>query len=102
MEHEKEYLKQNGRADLAAKVDAVCWTIGVGLGYDIKSFDPLTGEEIHIEVKTAVGPLAGCCHGIDHSSTNTASCRRLRRKNRPVEGLSWPLRMPARHEMPGR
>ena len=56
LEHEKEYLKQNGRADLAAKVDAICWTIGDGLGYDIKSFDPLTGEEIHIEVKTTVGP----------------------------------------------
>jgi hypothetical protein len=34
----------------------VCWLIGNGLGYDIKSFDPLTGEDIHIEVKTTVGP----------------------------------------------
>jgi hypothetical protein len=37
-------------------VEPVCWSIGDGLGYDIKSFDPSTGEEIHIEVKTTVGP----------------------------------------------
>jgi hypothetical protein len=56
LEQQREFLKENGRTDLAAKVEAVCWTIGEGLGYDIKSFDASTEEEIHIEVKTTTGP----------------------------------------------
>lgn len=56
LEHERRYLTQNGRTDLATQVDPVCWTIGDGLGYDIKSFEPESGEEIHIEVKTTTGP----------------------------------------------
>ena len=49
-------MAQNGRPDLATNVDAVCWTIGDGLGYDIKSFEPGTGDEVHIEVKTTTSP----------------------------------------------
>jgi hypothetical protein len=56
LEYEREFLKRSGRVDLADKVDPVCWTIGDGLGYDIKSFEPTTGDEMHIEVKTTTGP----------------------------------------------
>jgi len=56
LEYERECLQKEGRVDLADKVDPVCRTIGDGLGYDIKSFDPRTGDEIHIEVKTTTGP----------------------------------------------
>jgi hypothetical protein len=56
LDHEINFLRSNGRADLAAQVEAVSWTRGDGLGYDIKSFDPSTGQEVHIEVKTTCGP----------------------------------------------
>ncbi len=56
LDYEQKFLSEGGRPDLASKVDAVCWTAGDGLGYDVKSFDSVTGEEIHIEVKTTSGP----------------------------------------------
>lgn len=46
------YLKSQGRADLAERVEWVSDTRGDGLGYDILSFDPASGDEIYIEVKT--------------------------------------------------
>ena len=51
-ERERWYLRSQGRADLAVKVERVSDTRGDGLGYDILSFDPATGAEIYIEVKT--------------------------------------------------
>lgn len=45
-------LEISGRSDLAAKIDWVSETQGDGLGYDIRSFDPISGAEIFIEVKT--------------------------------------------------
>jgi hypothetical protein len=55
VEYEQRILAEHGRPDLASKVEPVCWTVGDGLGYDIRSFDK-TGEEVHIEVKTTIGP----------------------------------------------
>src|ERR1700739_2098959 len=55
-DHEVNSLRSIGRADLAAQVEPVSWTKGDGLGYDIKSYDPSTGQEVHIEVKTTCGP----------------------------------------------
>jgi hypothetical protein len=49
---ERWYLRSRGRADLAEKVEWASDTRGDGLGYDILSFDPATGAEIYIEVKT--------------------------------------------------
>ena len=52
MEYERYRLAQAGRADL---VDDVKWASeddGDGLGYDIRSFDPVKDEERFIEVKT--------------------------------------------------
>jgi hypothetical protein len=49
---ERWNLRSQGRADLAEKVEWVSDTRGDGLGYDILSFDPATGAEIYIEVKT--------------------------------------------------
>lgn len=54
--HERHGLSAHGRQDLAAKVEHVSVTIGDGLGYDIRTFDPATDEEIHVEVKTTAGP----------------------------------------------
>ena len=55
-DHEVNSLRSIGRADLAAQVEPVSWIKGDGLGYDIKSYDPSTGQEVHIEVKTTCGP----------------------------------------------
>lgn len=52
VQRERWYLGSQGRADLAEKVEWVSDTRGDGLGYDILSFDPATGAEIYIEVKT--------------------------------------------------
>lgn len=52
MQRERWYLRSQGRADLAENVEWVSDTRGDGLGYDILSFDPATGTEIYIEVKT--------------------------------------------------
>jgi hypothetical protein len=62
-----------------SQVDAVCWTIGDGLGYDIKSFDPVTGEEIHIEVKTTSGPAETPFH-MSASEVEYAKARSVKYK----------------------
>lgn len=54
--YERTRLLAAGRTDLAEKVEIVSETVGDGAGYDIRSFDPMTGAEIHIEVKTTTGP----------------------------------------------
>ena len=55
--YERAELIDAGREDLAGRVVMVCRTMGDTAGYDIRSFDKNTGEEIHIEVKTTSGPL---------------------------------------------
>jgi hypothetical protein len=52
---EIERLRQNGRDDLARKVEWVSESQGDGLGYDIASFDMQTEKPISIEVKTTRG-----------------------------------------------
>jgi hypothetical protein len=52
LRRERWYLTSCGRADLAARVDWIADREGDGLGYDIVSFDPKTGEPVYIEVKT--------------------------------------------------
>lgn len=47
----KNYLRKNGRSDLAAKTIHVSYEIGDWMGYDIESYD-LNGEIKYIEVKT--------------------------------------------------
>jgi len=54
---EKRILKENGRPDLAAKVEWVAKTIGDGLGYDIES-RTLEGKKMYIEVKSTTGGLS--------------------------------------------
>jgi len=52
LEVEKHRLATAGRSDL---VDRVEWTSkdrGDGTGYDLQSFEPMTGEPLYIEVKT--------------------------------------------------
>lgn len=54
-DHERASLVAAGQLELA---DAVEWTsrdLGDGAGYDIKSFDPITGDERLIEVKATYG-----------------------------------------------
>jgi hypothetical protein len=51
LKSEIEFLKSNGKDDLAAKVQHVSVEIGDGLGFDILSYD-LLGKEKKIEVKT--------------------------------------------------
>jgi hypothetical protein len=55
--YERAELIKAERQDLAVRVEMVCRTVGDTAGYDIRSFDKNTGEEIHIEVKTTSGPL---------------------------------------------
>jgi hypothetical protein len=55
--YERTELIKAGRQDLAERVEMVCRTMGDTTGFDIRSFDKNTGEEIHIEVKTTSGPL---------------------------------------------
>lgn len=52
VELERRRLTKAGRPDLAAKVEHVVATKGDGLGYDVGSFDPATGQPTYIEVKT--------------------------------------------------
>ena len=52
---ERALLMSSGREDLATRVEWVSETRGDGLGYDIASFDPRTGEPACIEVKTTNG-----------------------------------------------
>ncbi len=49
---EREFLCLRNRSDLADQVEHVSVTHGDGLGYDIRSFEPDSGEERFIEVKT--------------------------------------------------
>ncbi|MHA6288674.1 protein NO VEIN domain-containing protein [Maricaulis sp. CAU 1757] len=51
---EKDWLRQQGRADLARKVVWTAKEVGDGAGYDIASFEP-DGRERLIEVKTTPG-----------------------------------------------
>ncbi len=51
---EKEILTDAGRSDLADRVDWVSKR-SVSEGYDISSFDPITGESRFIEVKSSAG-----------------------------------------------
>ena len=55
--YEQAELIKAGRADLAERVEMVCRTVGDSAGYDIRSFDKHSAEEIHLEVKTTSGPL---------------------------------------------
>ncbi len=54
LKHEKEFLIQNGKTNLAKKVNHISKNKGDGLGYDILSFD-LKGRPKYIEVKTTKG-----------------------------------------------
>ncbi len=56
LKYEKKNLKENGRDDLAVKVEHTSQIIGDGVGYDIKSFD-LDGNPKFIEVKTTKGGI---------------------------------------------
>jgi hypothetical protein len=55
--YERAELIKAGRQDLAERVEMVCRTMGDSAGFDIRSFDRGTYEEVHIEVKTTSGPL---------------------------------------------
>lgn len=52
MAYEFDYLRKMGRRDLADRVEHVAQTQGDGLGFDVLSFDPYSGKERLIEVKT--------------------------------------------------
>lgn len=52
VELERSRLKKSGREDLARRVDWVADTIGDGLGYDVRSFEPADAAELFVEVKT--------------------------------------------------
>jgi hypothetical protein len=56
VDHERQQLRRQERADLADRVRWVARDDGDGLGYDVLSYRP-DGHERHIEVKTtALGP----------------------------------------------
>jgi len=52
IEFERYRLQQANRDDLAKEVEWSSSEKGDGLGYDVRSFDPLRDEELFIEVKT--------------------------------------------------
>lgn len=54
---EFDFLRANGKIDLAARIKHVSVQNGDGLGYDILSFD-LLGKEKRIEVKTTRGDIS--------------------------------------------
>ena len=54
--HERAWLKEHGRADLADSVRHVAAEVGDGLGYDISSFH-LDGRSKYVEVKTTAGGI---------------------------------------------
>lgn len=58
IKQERSILEAAGRADLAKLIEHVSVTCGDSAGFDVKSFDPKSGAEIHIEVKTTSGPAA--------------------------------------------
>lgn len=79
---ERKRLREQGRPDLAAKVDWVADTQGDGLGYDVRSFNPQTGNPLLIEVKTTNGaantPFFVTRREIEASATNAKSYRLYR------------------------
>ena len=54
MRHAQQWLRENGREDLAELVRHVAVVEGDGTGYDVQSFE-LDGSEQFIEVKTTNG-----------------------------------------------
>lgn len=56
LKFERDRLLRAGREDLAQRVEHVALTIGDSAGFDIRSFDPESKRELHIEVKTTAGP----------------------------------------------
>lgn len=52
MAYEFDHLRKMGLNDLADRVEHVAQTQGDGLGFDVLSFDPYSGKERLIEVKT--------------------------------------------------
>lgn len=54
IEHEKKQLLEHGRPELADSIQHTA-LVNTAAGYDIKSFDPITGLEKYIEVKTTTG-----------------------------------------------
>ena len=74
VEYEKEELRKAGRSDLVDSVTRVSETDD-SLGYDIKSYDTVTGSEIHIEVKTTKGnkkqPFFITANELTHSINNS-------------------------------
>jgi hypothetical protein len=60
LEQERRRLVRAGRENLLSDIRWVSAVEGDGAGYDIRSFDPATGEERLIEVKTTCGgPTTG-------------------------------------------
>lgn len=57
VEHERRWLSDRGRPDLAERVAHVPSTLGDGAGYDVSSFQ-LDGSPHHIEVKATPGSIA--------------------------------------------
>ena len=55
IEYERRMLEKAGRRDLADKVTQALESAGSHPGYDVLSFDPETGAEIPISVKTTAG-----------------------------------------------
>jgi hypothetical protein len=55
VEQERRRLRDADRADLARKVRWVAKEDGDGAGYDVRSFDPASGAERLLEVKTTCG-----------------------------------------------
>lgn len=58
LEVERMRLQAAGRPDLMRKIAWVSRDVGDGAGYDVHSFDPATGCEKLIEVKTTRGGIA--------------------------------------------
>jgi hypothetical protein len=54
-DHEITHLIESDRIDLAKRVEWTSEERGDGAGYDIRSFDPASGQERFIEVKTTRG-----------------------------------------------
>jgi hypothetical protein len=56
--YERARLTNAGRQDLVDRVEMVCRTMGDSAGFDVRSVDEKSGDEIHIEVKTTSGPFS--------------------------------------------
>lgn len=55
LDYEVKRLISLGREDLANQVRWVSKETGDGVGYDILSYDAVTGQEMYIEVKSSIG-----------------------------------------------